>query len=562
MDRKASEVAKFLLDWNNLLIAEPVNGSITQIYFCFIVSSYSKGRDRVSWQQFIKYLDLLDKIGGSHVFGCRPQNALELVYENPFSCFNHITYINRMALALILKTDKLMTRSDSTDSIVKELKSTHHSVAPITDKVHQFQLVKKLIDGNSDDNNSQKRTWKVIETLPQKILHSTKITASDASDLYRITSKSGRLEQLEVLLKSECSSHKLLRERAKDMTIELPFYDCCENFDHATQLSQVTEFDRDTSTSVLKKGTVLPNGLLKCVNEKMHFIPVIQPQTDMKLGDCSYLDTCHKMRTCRYVHYGLLLPQTQVKNSTNDEVGEQRKRIGNLLRSSLFTRGEPINSASIEELPAQWICCDVMQLDFDILGNNWAVVLADPSWTIHMNLNYSSMKDDDLLSLPMDKLQKEGLYLLWVTGRTIEMGRTFLKKWGYKVVNQLTWVKTSQLVRTISTGRTGHWLNHSKEHLLVGMKGNPKWLSKGVDPQLLVSSTRETSRKPDEIYGIIERLVGPRVKKLEIFGRQHNTRPGWVTIGNQLEGTHLLEEELSWRYDKWLGSRRIQKSRA
>ncbi|GME73493.1 unnamed protein product [Ambrosiozyma monospora] len=66
-----------------------------------------------------------------------------------------------------------------------------------------------------------------------------------------------------------------------------------------------------------------------------------------------------------------------------------------------------------------------------------------------------------------------------------------------------------------------------------------------MDPQILISSTRETSRKPDEIYGMIERLVGPRARKLEFFGRQHNTRPGWITIGNQLEKTNLVEKEFS-----------------
>lgn len=43
---------------------------------------------------------------------------------------------------------------------------------------------------------------------------------------------------------------------------------------------------------------------------------------------------------------------------------------------------------------------------------------------------------------------------------------------------------------------------------------------------------RETSRKPDEVYGVIERLA-PHGRKLEMFGRKHNIRPGWLTLGNQ-----------------------------
>jgi N6-adenosine-specific RNA methylase IME4 len=58
-------------------------------------------------------------------------------------------------------------------------------------------------------------------------------------------------------------------------------------------------------------------------------------------------------------------------------------------------------------------------------------------------------------------------------GRALELGRELLHKWGYKRVDELIWVKTNSLRRLIVTGRTGHWLNHSKEHCLVGYKGRP-----------------------------------------------------------------------------------------
>ena len=49
----------------------------------------------------------------------------------------------------------------------------------------------------------------------------------------------------------------------------------------------------------------------------------------------------------------------------------------------------------------------------------------------------------------------------------MELGRECLEIWGYKRVDELIWVKTNQLQQLIRTGRTGHWLNHSKEHCLV-----------------------------------------------------------------------------------------------
>lgn len=72
-----------------------------------------------------------------------------------------------------------------------------------------------------------------------------------------------------------------------------------------------------------------------------------------------------------------------------------------------------------------------------------------------------------------------------VTGRAMELGRELLRLWGYKRVDELIWVKTNQLQRLIRTGRTGHWLNHGKEHCLVGIKGEPKGLNRGLDCDVL-----------------------------------------------------------------------------
>lgn len=50
---------------------------------------------------------------------------------------------------------------------------------------------------------------------------------------------------------------------------------------------------------------------------------------------------------------------------------------------------------------------------------------------------------------------------------------------------------------------------------------------RGMDGDVVVSEVRETSRKPDEIYGLLERLgPGKNARRLEIFGRKHNIRKG------------------------------------
>lgn len=127
--------------------------------------------------------------------------------------------------------------------------------------------------------------------------------------------------------------------------------------------------------------------------------------------------------------------------------------------------------------------------------------------------------------------------------------------------------------------------SHTKEHMLVGIKtlpsptadpnsttiNWPKWINRGLDTDVIVSEVRETSRKPDEVYGIIERMC-PGGRKIEIFGRRHNTRPGWVffimmrekrkrliwlyrwiTLGNQLGCDMIHEPELAERIQaRWV----------
>jgi N6-adenosine-specific RNA methylase IME4 len=78
------------------------------------------------------------------------------------------------------------------------------------------------------------------------------------------------------------------------------------------------------------------------------------------------------------------------------------------------------------------------------------------------------------------------------------------------------------------------------ELILFGVRGkNARTLQPGrTQVNYLETRKREHSRKPDEIYPIIEACSpGPR---LELFAR--GTRPGWVVWGNEAEESY----EPSW----------------
>ncbi|KAJ4490949.1 MT-A70-domain-containing protein [Lentinula aciculospora] len=341
--------------------------------------------------------------------------------------------------------------------------------------------------------------------------------------------------------------------------------------------------------------------------DRVHFRPLIRPHTDPSLGHCSYLNTCYSEPTyaqspsippfpsnpnnsapygaslppgargptslpsglgaggrgkekapCRYLHYEV---DWDGGDGAQDSVQQDLRKIKRLQHKLGVGLGPSGKRAPM--LPPQWINCDLRRFDYSVLGK-FHVIMADPPWDIHMSLPYGTLTDDEMRAMPIPTLQDEGFLFLWVTGRAMEVGRECLRVWGYTRIDEVIWLKTNQLQRVIRTGRTGHWLNHTKEHMLVAVKTQyrmnpqtgenepvdppvlPKWANKGLDVDVIVSEVRETSRKPEEVYGLIERMC-PGGRKVEIFGRRHNARPGWLTLGNQLGPDQIYEEELAKR---------------
>ncbi|WFD03522.1 mRNA (2'-O-methyladenosine-N(6)-)-methyltransferase [Malassezia obtusa] len=296
---------------------------------------------------------------------------------------------------------------------------------------------------------------------------------------------------------------------------------------------------------------------------KVHFRPLRLPHTNEALGHCGYLNSCHRKATCKFVHYEVDAGDAERAVWTPAAVAAARD-------TPLLAPAQQLSEAGLDAwrrtrhwdaagLPAQWIQCDLRTFDLASLGK-FDVVVADPPWDIHMSLPYGTLSDEQMYALPVPDLQDEGLLFLWVTGRAMELGRALLRHWGYERIDELVWVKINQLQRLIRTGRTGHWLNHTKEHCFVGLKRRgaradapadapapgthlalPSWAHRGMGNDVIVAPVRDTSRKPDELYAMIEKLC-PGGRKVELFGRQHNVRRGWLTLGNQLRGTNVVSE--------------------
>lgn len=246
--------------------------------------------------------------------------------------------------------------------------------------------------------------------------------------------------------------------------------------------------------------------------------------------ECNYMDRCYQP-ACVKFHYELIVT----------DVVERKRIFCPLIMDS-------------ERHPPEWINADVGRLNMTLLGKFDAIMM-DPPWRIVMDVPYQTMSDDDILGMNVQCLQDDGLLFLWVTTRAIELGRRCLRHWGYRIADELIWVKINQLHQLQTSGRTGHWLNHSKEHMLVGIKGSPRFHG-GLEADVLIAEPRETSRKPIEAYEIIERMLNmkhePR-RCLEVFGREHNRRPGWLTVGNEQHTSWLQKGPIRTKLEEFYG---------
>jgi len=71
-----------------------------------------------------------------------------------------------------------------------------------------------------------------------------------------------------------------------------------------------------------------------------------------------------------------------------------------------------------------------------------------------------------------------------------------------------------------------------------------------VDTDVIIAEEEPmaSTRKPNEIYDIIERFCLGR-KRLELFARPHNRRPGWLSVGAEIDETNFDKEEWNSWFD-------------
>lgn len=172
----------------------------------------------------------------------------------------------------------------------------------------------------------------------------------------------------------------------------------------------------------------------------------------------------------------------------------------------------------------------------------FGAILADPPWQFtnrtgkmapeHKRLRrYATMSLPEICELPVGKhaAAKSHLYL-WVPNAFLRVGFTVLAAWGFDYKTTLTWLKVRKDGGPDGRG-VGFYFRGVTEHVLFGVRGGLRTLAPGRrQVNAIVTQKREHSRKPDELYPVIEACSpGPY---LELFARA--PRPGWSQFGDEL----------------------------
>src|SRR4051812_1896835 len=183
-------------------------------------------------------------------------------------------------------------------------------------------------------------------------------------------------------------------------------------------------------------------------------------------------------------------------------------------------------------------------------GKRFGTILADPPWRFanrtgkmapeHRRLSrYGTMDLEEIKALPVVEVADKPSHLyLWVPNALLKDGLDVMKAWGFEYKSNLVWHKVRKDGGSDGRG-VGFYFRNVTELVLFGTRGKrARTRERGrTQVNLLATRKREHSRKPDELYEIVEACSWE--PRLEIFAR--GTRPGWESWGDQAD-----EYDICW----------------
>lgn len=208
------------------------------------------------------------------------------------------------------------------------------------------------------------------------------------------------------------------------------------------------------------------------------------------------------------------------------------------MKNKLTTGATVKNGYSGEVSRHSMVSEDLLSLGLE----KFKTILADPPWRFtnrsgkmapeHRRLaRYSTMSMKEIMELPIAQLAapKSHLYL-WVPNALVPEGLEVMKRWGFNYKSNMIWYKIRKDGGPDGRG-VGFYFRNVTEVILFGVRGSMRTQAPGRRQVNIISTRkREHSRKPDELYKIIEDCSpGPH---LELFARAK--REGWHQWGNEV----------------------------
>ncbi|MCO6454932.1 MAG: hypothetical protein J5I93_06500 [Pirellulaceae bacterium] len=169
-------------------------------------------------------------------------------------------------------------------------------------------------------------------------------------------------------------------------------------------------------------------------------------------------------------------------------------------------------------------------------------VLADPPWQFanrtgkmapeHKRLSrYSTLTLEEIVEIPVFEACSHQAHLyLWVPNALLREGLQVMEAWGFSYKTNIVWHKIRKDGGPDGRG-VGFYFRNTTELVLFGVRGQLRTRDSGRrQVNIMKTRKREHSRKPDELYDIIESCSpGPY---LELFARgRHSSR--WTVWGDQ-----------------------------
>ena len=185
-------------------------------------------------------------------------------------------------------------------------------------------------------------------------------------------------------------------------------------------------------------------------------------------------------------------------------------------------------------------------MDF-INGQTFGTILIDPPWQFnnrtgkvapeHKRLNrYQTLSRKEIIDIPVHLAAASQSHLyLWVPNALLYDVLQVMKAWGFEYKTNIVWHKVRKDGGPDGRG-VGFYFRNTTELVLFGVRGKLRTLAPGRrQVNIIKTQKQEHSRKPDELYSIIEACSpGPY---LELFAR--GSRKGWTTWGNEAEAYTL-----------------------